>query len=100
MVDKSMGTVEALVKAKLERKEQDEAVIEKAEEWKECVNRILSTPDGQLLARYLIKYCGLFKADNANNQIQLIENNSKRKLWLDLFQPYINKSILLEILSK
>ncbi len=70
-------------------KAQEEVIIERAEEWKEAINRMLMTEDGKLFAKYLIKYCVVFKPSNAQNQIQLVEENCKRKVYLELFRPYL-----------
>jgi hypothetical protein len=71
------------------RKKQEEVIIERADEWKETINRLLSTEDGKLLAKYLIKFCRVFTPDNSSNQIELVENNGKRKVYLELIRPYL-----------
>ena len=79
------------------RKKQQEAIIERADEWKEVINRLLSTEDGKLLAKYLIKFCKVFTPDNSENQIQLVESNGKRKVYLELIRPYLFNQTIKDI---
>ncbi len=76
---------------------QKEVIIENQEEWKKVLNRIFSTPDGEFFAKYLLRYLGEFKVDNSLNQIKLIEDNTKRKFYLELIRPYLDVEILTTI---
>jgi hypothetical protein len=89
--------VKKLSEREEQRKKQQEVVIERADEWKEALNRLLNTDDGKLLAKYLIKFCRVFAPDNSSNQIELVENNGKRKVYLELIRPYLFNQTIKDI---
>lgn len=79
----------------LENKE--EVVIERIEEWKECVNRLASTPDGQHFLRMMIKFSGLFAPANSRDTVKMVETVGKQAFYLTYVRPYLNLTLRKEI---
>ena len=89
--------VDELAKRQAEREKGQEIVIERMDEYKEALNRIFSMSEGKLLAKYLIKYCGIFNVDSQLNPAKLVEENGKKSVYLKMIRPYLEKEIRMEI---
>lgn len=72
---------------------QGEIAVENEKEYKEAINRLFSTPDGEFLAKYLIKYSGIFVAEPSTNPLQMAENNGKKLVYLRLVRGYLDNSL-------
>jgi len=71
---------------------------EEIAEYKTALNEMFSTPNGKLVASKIIKYSGIHAFDNERiDGAKLIEKEARRKLWLELFRPYLNPTIRREL---
>lgn len=78
--------------------EKQEALIEKIEDWKAALNRIASTPDGQLLLGNMFKFAGFFSPEsNAGNGVRLVEMEGRRKFYSLYVRPYLEPKLRKEI---
>lgn len=83
-----------------DREELDriEAVLKEEEaDYRAALNRLASSPDGQYFFNKMIRYCGINTFDKVLNPAKLVENEGKRKVFLELVRPYLNKEILNEL---
>lgn len=71
------------------KQQQKEQVIENIEEWQKAANRLFTSDDGKLFAKYLIRFCQVFEVDNSANPAKLLEDNGKKKVYLNLIRPYL-----------
>lgn len=84
------NTVDKLLSQRAEKTRQQEVVIENMEEWQEVLNRIFTSDDGKLFAKYLLRHCGIFNKEDSTNHIKMIENIGKRNVYLELIRPYLD----------
>ena len=80
-----------------EKKKQIEDIIEDKEEWEGAVNRIFSSPDGKLLGKYLIMGAKIFSVDTPKDNVSMIEDIGKRKIYLKLIRQYLKPAIRSEL---
>ena len=81
-----------------EKKQMQEALLaEEVAEYKLVLNRLFSTPDGQYFLKKIIKYCGVYSFDNSINPTKDVKDAERRKIYLELIRPYLDKTILMEI---
>lgn len=71
--------------------------LERLEEYKVVVNRLFSTPDGKYFLNDLIDYCGIHSFDQQLNPAKLVEDAGKRKVFLEMIRPHLDKTILMEL---
>lgn len=95
MVD-SNSIVDALLQHHEKQKQQEEVVIERIEDYKLALDRIFDSSDGQLFAKYLLKYTGVFH-DKPLNPAQLLEDKGRRGVYLKLIRPYLSKDVISKI---
>lgn len=90
----TISVIERLVKDRKDKAHNREKVIENIEEWKKAINRICGTHDGQLLIKYMIRHNGLYNVDNSINHAKMIEDNGKKKVYLELIRPFLKSDII------
>jgi len=76
-----------------EKKKDDELIKqEKLDEWRDCLNRMSETPDGEEFFKKMIKFLRLYESvDNPNTLFGL---NERRKFYLKHVRPYLNRETL------
>lgn len=67
-------------------------IAENVAEWQRCVNVVFSSPEGQYFAKYLIKYINIHGWGDCKNPNQLLEDNGKRRVYLELIRPYLDET--------
>ncbi|MCK5612042.1 hypothetical protein KAR91_59780 [Candidatus Pacearchaeota archaeon] len=85
------NTIEKLEAVKAEAAKQRAVVEAEIEDYKAMLERLCDTRDGAFFMRKMIRYCGIFAADESEV--------GKRKVFLELVYPYIKKSTLTKILE-
>lgn len=80
-----------------ERDKRIAILEEEKKNWENCLERIAATGDGKYLFKLLIRYCGLHSFNTKIDPAKLVEDEAKRKVYLELFRPYLNKSTLAEL---
>lgn len=88
----SADTIDKMLDKKKMEEQRKALLEEEIAEWKACIERIFSSPDGKFLAKKIIKYSGVFSFDSERlDGSKIAEAAIKRKFWLELFRPYLNK---------
>lgn len=87
------SAVERMLKRREEEQKQREIIIENEAEWKDAANSLFASPNGKLLAKYLLRYCNVFSIDSTSNNVMMIENNGKRKVYLELIRPFLTAEV-------
>ena len=80
-----------------ENKEQAALKAEELKEWKATVNRLASTVDGQQFLRIMILLSGWQQPGNIKDTVRMVEDNGRIDFYLRWVQPYLDKSIRMEI---
>lgn len=82
-----------LLEAATAREAQKELVIERIEDWKKTLNRLASSPDGQLLFTYMLRACNLFTPGAPKDTVQAVVDKQRQDFYLRFCRPYIDPSI-------
>ncbi len=90
-------TIGKLLESKQNQEHQQALLAEEIEQYRLSLNRIFSSPDGKLFLKKIVKYCGINTFDTQLNPAKLIEDAGKRKVYLELIRPYLDKTILMEL---
>lgn len=86
-----------LLKRFQQQQESDEAIIERIEEWKDSLNRLASTADGQHFLKMMIKHGGIFTPRNTSNTVKMVEDAGKSAFYLKYVRPYLDAAHRQEI---
>lgn len=92
-------SIDKLLASRARNQKRQAEMIEQVEEWKTVLNRLFSSPDGQYFLKGLIKYSKIHSFDNPTNPAKLVEDEGKRKVYLELIRPFLDKTILMEIVE-
>ena len=90
----AQSAIQRMAEANKRKEQAREVIIEKEDEWRSAINRILATNDGKLMAKYMVKYVGLYAVDNTVDAARLLEKRAQRNLWLELFRKYLDPDVL------
>jgi hypothetical protein len=97
MIDAPRSSIDQLLENAANRHKQQEIQIENQKEYQLAVNRVFSTNEGKLLAKYLLKHSGVFNDDEQLNPAKLIEDKGRRSYYLKLIRPYLDQKLRMEI---
>lgn len=91
------GSIDDILR-KREQRKHDEAILkEEIEQYTNAVNRLFSSEDGKFFLKKLVMYCGVNSFDKQLNPAKLIEDSGKRKVFLELIRPFLDKTIRAEL---
>ena len=93
------SSIDKIAEAREKKKQQEALLAEEVADYKEALNRLFSTPDGQYFLKKLIKYCGVNSFDNSLNPIKDVKDAERRKVYYELIHPYLDKTIRMEIIE-
>lgn len=93
------STLDKILERKAEQERKEAIIAEEVADYKAVLERICSSPDGQFIMKKLIRYCGVFSFDHKIDGGKLVEDAGKRKVFLELFYPYLSKPTLTKILE-
>lgn len=79
------------------RREQEELIIERVEDWKECLNRIAGSKDGQHFFKMMIKACNLFAPGTSRDTVRAVEDKQRQDFYLRHVRPYLPSNLRAEI---
>ena len=88
------SVIEKLVTERQERERQEQIAIENEEEWKKAINTICSTAEGELMIKYMLRHNRLFKPGRSTNQVAMVEDSGKQRVYLELIRPYLKPEII------
>lgn len=91
--------VDEILSKHLERTKQEEIVIENIAEYRLALKRIFSKNEGKLMAKYMLKFMGLFADDPQLNPAGLIEAKGRKSYYLKMIRPHLDKTLIMEIES-
>lgn len=86
-----------LLEAARQRKEDREFQVGELKQWKDCVNGVGSTPNGQLFLKSMIQYAGNLRPPTLSNPQKMLVNNIKAAFYLECVRPYLNPDIRKEV---
>lgn len=71
--------------------------IHQIEEWKAALNRVASTPDGQLFITAMIQFSGYHNDDAVINATKMVEDKGKQAFYKRWVRPYLDPLLRKEI---
>lgn len=86
--------LEKIGQLQAEKEQAQQKHIEDEAQYKDAINRLLSTSDGRYFARVLLKYTGMFSFDESRNQIQMVERNALRRMYIELVRKYLDNDVI------
>ena len=89
--------MDKIAEGHLNANNRDALLKEEIDEYKACINRLFSTPDGQFFLNKLLRFAGLTSFDKVLNPAKLVEDRGRQSVWFDLLRPYLDKSIRREL---
>ena len=81
--------IEKIAAAREEQERFKEIIGEKREEYKQALNGMAATPNGQYVLKILINYCGIFGFQNKLDPAKLVEENGMRRVYLEAIRPFL-----------
>ena len=87
-------SIDKMLAKKAAQEKQLLLLKEEEEEYRNAINRLFSTPDGEFFLNKMKRACGLNLFDKELNPAKLVEDRGSRKVWFELIHPYIDKNIL------
>lgn len=88
------SVLDKMMREQMNRDQVKDILKEREADYKASLNRLASSPDGQLFFNTMIRYCGINTFDKVLNPAKLVEDAGKRKVFLELVRPYLEKEIL------
>ena len=89
--------VDDILKRLADKKERQEFKITELEEWTNCINRLASSPDGQLFIRSMIQFSGLYQPGNIRDTLGMVEDKCKAAFYLQWVRPYLQDQLRKEV---
>jgi hypothetical protein len=93
---RSGGLAEHFADAAKKRAHAEELIIEKIEEWQEVLNRLASSPDGQIFLKMMLRANNLFTPGTSRDTVKAVEDKQRQDFYLRHVRPYIDKSLRAE----
>lgn len=59
--------------------------------YKDALNNLASTENGRIFLKCLLAYCKVFDYNNSVNPTLEVVDATKRKVWLEMIRPYLEK---------
>lgn len=91
------GIVDAWTDARKKQQQADEIIIERIEDWKETLNRLASSPDGQTFFKMMLKASNLFSPVAGKDTVQAVVDKQRQDFYLRHVRPYLDRSVRGEI---
>lgn len=85
--------LDRIARDRLEGQHREALLKEEIEEFKACVNRLFSSPDGQYFLNKYLRFAGLTSFDKVLNPAKLVEDRGRQSVWFELLRPYLKKQI-------
>lgn len=75
------------------RTEEKEFQIEELEQWKQCVNAVAASAQGQVFLKNMIKASGLHEPSDYRNTMRMVDVGLKSAFYLKWVRPFLNHDL-------
>lgn len=86
-----------LLERVLKRKDAGDFRIKELQQWKDCVNAVAATANGQLLLKSMLEYSGIMLPPDIANANKMVTNTLKGSFYLTWIRPYLDVETRREI---
>ncbi len=73
------------------RKDLEEFNLEKEEEWKDAVNRLVGTPDGEYFIRTMVRFSALHAPKRGQGAERLLKIEGAQAFYLEIVRPFLER---------
>lgn len=94
------STISKIMAEKEEASRRKAILDEEAKEYRDAINRLFDTRDGQYFLKKLVRYSGVFSFDHKIDGVKLVADAERRKLFLELIMPYLDNQLLVKTLTE
>lgn len=96
--DKFFSTVERIQARRDGHDHVQDLLNEQRDEYARAVNALAASDNGRFVLRMIVKYCNLYHVPSGPiNPSQMIEDQGKKKVYLDMIRPFIETALLNDI---
>lgn len=74
-----------------------QSAIDDEQEWAKVCLAIFSSPNGKLLAKYMLRHNRLFKVDSRQTPDMVIKDRERQAVYLELVRKYLPPEVRAEI---
>jgi len=86
-------TVTKLLNQQQQKIEKEGILKEKREDFKIALNNVFNNDDGLFVLNCIAEYCDLLGFDKTGNPARMLEDNTRKKLFHEVFLAYLEKDI-------
>jgi len=83
------STAEKLLAERDERKKAEEHAVADVEAYKAALNKICAMPDGHLVIRSIMRYCGVFAVKPTRDGMALVADKALRDFYLGMIRMHL-----------
>lgn len=94
------SALERLKEAQRKKESFEALMIENKELHKNCVQKIADTEEGRIFFQNLFHACGVRAITPCNNPQQMLEDNGKRRVYIEAIFPYLTTKQVAKIEQK
>lgn len=87
------GMAEHFADAAKKRAQAEELLIERIEEWKEMLNRLAASQDGQVFFKMMLRANNLFTPGTSRDTVRAVEDKQRQDFYLRHVRPYIDSNL-------
>ena len=90
------GVADTVTRLLLQQQEEEKrkAVLEEErEEFSRALNHVFDTDDGVYVLNQIIKYCNLSGFEKTGNPAKMLEDNTRRRLFNEVFLAFLDNSV-------
>jgi hypothetical protein len=91
------SVVDKLLEKKLAESKQKELIIERVEDYKKALDAVFASPEGKMMAKYMMRFMDIFNADPSFDGARLLEEKARRSYYTKMIRPFISKKRRMEI---
>lgn len=88
-----MLQTDGFAEAARKRQQQQEFQVGELEIWKETVQALASTPNGQLFLKSLVQHSGMFKTPNYKDTLKMVDVRLKSAFYLEWVRPFLTPDL-------
>lgn len=86
--------IDKIMKQRAEQAHRQAVTDEEVKDFCGTVNRIFSSPDGQILLKKMIRFSGLFAFDKTIDGAKMLKHEGRKEMITELLLPYLNREYL------
>ncbi len=91
------STIDKIAQAREGAADQQIITKEKEAEFKKALNQMMSSTEGKYVAKYLLRYLGVFAVAKTRDPVAKLEHEIRRQVYLEFLRPYLERDLRMEL---